>query len=450
MSGRESNGAVGAAVDVLVVGAGPYGLSMYAHLQHRGLRVRILGETMHTWRAHMPAQMFLKSVAAASNLSAPASGNGLADYCAAAGVTAPTGDEPVPIGLFVDYGDWFAERCAPAVEPVRVQRIERHPGGFSVETSAGERFGAASVVVASGLMEHAYVPAELGALSHPGCVLSGGTVSMPSDSSSTAASEPADPAQGLLSHTSQHTDFSAFADRDVAVVGAGQSALESAALLAESGARPIVLARRSPVVFGELPPSELNGAAPPPRRRLLPSPNSLLGPGWALYACTRGSAGFRYLPDRVRLNLVAKILGPFGAWWLRERVLGIVPILEGHRLLGASADGDRVALRVLGPDGKDRTVPTDHVLSATGYRIGADAFGFLSSDLRAAVTRLNGWPRLRADFESSVPGLYFVGFPAAASFGPLMRFVCGTEFAAPRVAAGLLARTAHRSSHRVR
>jgi hypothetical protein len=304
-------------------------------------------------------------------------------------------------------------------------------------------------VVASGLMGHAYVPAELGALSHPGCVLSGDTVSVPSDSSPTAASDPADPAQGPLSHTSQHTDFSAFADRDVAVVGSGQSALESAALLAESGARPIVFARRSPVVFGEFPTSELDGAARIVRRRhLLPSPTSPLGPGWALYACTRGPAGFRYLPDRVRLELVARILGPFGAWWLRERVLGIVPILEGHRLLGASVDGDRVALKVLDPDGMDRTIPTDHVLSATGYRIGADAFGFLSSDLRGEVARLNGWPRLRADFESSVPGLYFVGFPAAASFGPLMRFVCGTQFAAPRVAAALLARTAHRSSHR--
>ena len=434
----------GTAVDVLVIGAGPYGLSTYAHLRRRGLRVRILGQTMHSWQAHMPAGMFLKSPAAASNLDAPGPGHGLADYCRTAGIGAPVADEPVPIGLFVDYGRWFAECLAPSVEDVQVRHVDRGPGGFSVETGSGERFLAASVVVASGLAGHEYVPAELGTLgrrAHAGCgsavCSSSARADLTVGSLSTDALDPtADPARGLLSHTSEHTDFSAFGDRDVAVIGAGQSALESAALLAEAGARPTLLARRSAVNWGPPPAPEPHGGA-----RLRRGPGSPLGPGWATYACVRGPAVFRHLPDRVRLELVARILGPFGAWWLRERVQGVVPILEGHRLLGASVDGDRVALNVRSPGGADLTLHTDHVLAATGYRVGPDALGFLAPRLRASLAVVDGWPRLQADFSSSVPGLYFVGPLAAGSFGPLLRFVCGTSYTSPRVAAALTPRS---------
>lgn len=434
----------GTAVDVLVIGAGPYGLSTYAHLRRRGLRVRILGQTMHTWQAHMPARMLLKSPAAASNLDAPTPGHDLADYCRTAGIRTPDADEPVPLGLFADYGRWFAECLAPAVEEVRVRRVDRCPGGFSVDTASGERFVAASVVVASGLAGHEYVPAELGTLGRRARARCGSAVCFSSawgevnvGSLPTDAPDPTpDPTRGPLSHTSEHTDFSAFADRDVAVIGAGQSALESAALLAEAGARPTVLARRSPVSWAGPPAVEPHLGA-----RLRNGPSSPLGPGWMTYASTHGPAVFRHLPDRVRLELVARILGPFGAWWLRERVQGVVPILEGHRLLGASVDGDRVALRVRSPGGADLTLHTDHVLAGTGYRVAPDALGFLTPHLRASLAVAGGWPRLRADFSSSVPGLYFVGPLAAGSFGPLLRFVCGTSFTSPRVAAAVTARS---------
>jgi FAD-dependent urate hydroxylase len=402
-------------VDVLVIGAGPYGLSTYAHLHRRGLRARIFGEPMRTWQSHMPTGMFLKSTPSASNIAAGRPGFGLADYCRTIGIEPPTGDEPVPVDLFIRYGRWFTDVLAPAVERAEIRTVSRVNGGFRIETSTGEQFDAGSVVVASGLIGHAYVPPELAAM----------------------ASDEA-PAEAPVSHPSQHEDLTVFAGRDVAVIGAGQSALESAALLAEAGARPTVLARRSPVMFADAP-VESTGRAD--RRQRL-KPGSPLGPGWSLYACARGPALFRRLPDGVRLDLVARILGPSGAWWLRERVVGRVPVYTGRHLLGASVDGDRVALKMVDADGADQTVHTDHVLSATGYRIGDAAFGFLSPDLRRALTRLHGWPRLHGGFESSVPGLFFVGFPAAASFGPLMRFVCGTAYTGPRLAEALSARAA--------
>ncbi|HEU5356208.1 MAG TPA: NAD(P)-binding domain-containing protein [Actinocrinis sp.] len=403
---------IGNNVDIAVIGAGPYGLSAFTHLSGLGLRARIFGKTMDTWKSHMPVGMYLKSTPRASSIAAGRPGYTLADFCMTVGTTPLTGDDPVPLDLFLRYGEWFAEQLVPAVEPATVRRVDRVNSGFRIETSTGECFEAKSVLVASGLIEHAYIPPEL------------------ADLASTD-----NPAGAPVSHSSQHTDMSVFAGRDVAVVGAGQSALESAALLFEAGARPIVLARRSPVQFNTLPDSERGDG----RRGF--KPDSPLGPGWSLFACSRAPALFRRLPDHVRLDLVARILGPSGAWWLRERVLDRIGIHTGQRIMRAVVEGSRVALHVVTSDGAVRAVSADHVLSATGYRIGADNFAFLGPELRRSLARLRGWPRLGAGFESSVPGLFFVGFPAAASYGPLMRFVCGTGYAASRVSQALAARS---------
>jgi len=399
-------------VDVAVVGAGPYGLSVCAHTNRRGLKTRILGETMQTWVSHMPRGMYLKSTPAASDLSAGRPGFGLADYCRTAGAPAPTGDDPVPLDLFAGYGRWFADQLESPVEPTRVVRVDRVNGGFEIETGEGERFGAKSVVAAGGLMEHAYVPAELASLA-------GG----PSG-------------EKLLTHSSQHTDLGTFADQDVAVVGAGQSALETAVLLADAGARPTVVARRDPLRFAQKPSAVRNGSL------VARKPNSPMGPGWSLYACSHAPELFRRLPHAIRFELVARILGPAGAWWLEDRFTDRFPVRTGHHLVRAEADGNRAALHTISPDGRAATLHADHIISATGYRIGPKAFGYLSPALRRHVTRTQGWPQLHARFESSVPGLYFVGFPAAGTYGPLMRFVCGTGYAAPRVTAAVADRTA--------
>jgi hypothetical protein len=129
------------------------------------------------------------------------------------------------------------------------------------------------------------------------------------------------------------------------------------------------------------------------------------------------------------------VLGPLGAWWLRDRFEGKVQVSAGHVLRGIRLDGSgKVVLSTSAPGGRAGEFAADHVLAATGYRVDLEALGFLGSELRARLARTGGSPRLDADFGSSVPGLYFTGLPAAATFGPVMRFVCGTEWAAPRLA----------------
>ena len=403
------------AADALVLGAGPYGLSVYAHLRRLGVRARIFGDPMSTWRSHMPAGMYLKSTPDASNIAAGRPGFGLADYCAQAGTRAPTGHDQVPVELFNAYGMWFADALAPQVERTEVTGIDQDGRGrFRVETGAGERFTVRSVVVASGLIEHAYVPPELAPL----------------------LQEPSVP----VSHSADHTDLSVFTGKQVAVIGAGQSALETAALLAEAGAHPTLLVRGEKVIFADSPYAPPAPTTPIGLLSRLPKPEGPLGPGWSLMAVTKGPAAFRHLPDAARLKAVARILGPSGGWWLRQRVEGAVPIRFGQKVLGAAMDGDGVTLKLAGADGMDGTLHADHVISATGYRIGPDSFAFLSETLRARLDRVASWPRLGPGYESSIPGLYFAGFPSAASYGPLMRFVCGTAYASPRLAKALLSR----------
>ncbi|MGP3684248.1 hypothetical protein ACTVZO_05965 [Streptomyces sp. IBSNAI002] len=131
------------------------------------------------------------------------------------------------------------------------------------------------------------------------------------------------------------------------------------------------------------------------------------------------------------------MLGPSGAWWLKQRVVGKVPLFGDRRIIGATVRGSGVRLTVRSADGSVRQIESDHVIAGTGYRMRLDALGFLSPDVRIGLARTGGCPRLDDGLASSVPGLHFTGLPAAATFGPVMRCVCGTGTAAPRLAASV-------------
>ncbi|WP_328781023.1 NAD(P)-binding domain-containing protein [Streptomyces canus] len=393
---------------VAVIGAGPFGLSTAAHLRARGIPVRVFGDPMVSWRDHMPAGMLLKSTPAASNLDAPQPGHTLVDYCDAAGIPRLVTDEDiVPVETFIAYGQWFQQKLVPELEQVRVVSVDRsEQGGFQLKLDSGESFTARAVVVATGLSGLSHLPPEL------------------------AAAAPDGPAPtGPMSHSSQHHDLTRYSGKELIVVGAGQSALETAALAAEAGAQVRVVARgRGSVAFGAPPWNQ-------PRLR----PESPFGRAWSLWALTYYPHPYRHLPAGTRHFLVRRVLGPLGAWWLRDRFEGKVQVTEVDRILKADTSQGHPSLEVLTGTGTMDRLAADHVIAATGYRVDLAAMGFLGHELRTALAVSRGTPRLGAGYVSSVPGLYFTGLPAAASYGPVMRFVCGTEFASPRLARHLAA-----------
>jgi hypothetical protein len=234
----------------------------------------------------------------------------------------------------------------------------------------------------------------------------------------------------LVSHTSQHADLAGFRGKDVLVVGGGSSALETAALLLEQGAAVKLVIRGDGVVW----PSP--NLANPTRLQRLRKPVARLCEGWPCWGCDRLPDLFRLLPKDIRADKGLSFLGPAGAWWLRERVEGRVPMLLGHQLRGAEKVGDRVRLRLSTSEGAV-TECADHVIAGTGFRLDLTRLGYVTPSLRGSLKLLAGAPVLNHHLESNVPGLFFTGALAAPSLGPLMRFIAGTHFTGPRIVHGL-------------
>jgi len=390
---------------VVIVGAGPYGLSVAAHLRAAGVPARVFGRPMALWRDYMPRGMFLKSPGFASSLSSPDGAHRLADFCAANGRPYAASGPAVALGDFAAYGLWFAGQVVPDVEQVLVTGLARAADGYEVTLETGEAVRAARVVVAVGVQHFAAVPEQLAEL--PG---------------------------SLCTHSSAHPDLAVFAGRRVIVVGAGQSAVESAALLHEGGADVTLVARTTKIVWN-WPWPELDGP-----RTSLRSPLEGLGPCWRLWAYKRHPELFRYLPRDTRVRLARTVLGPAAADWLGDRVNGKFPVLLGQRLTWAKADGDGVRIGLDGPDGGHQELTADHVIAATGYRPDVGRLAFIDDGLRAGLRTLAGTPVVDRGFGSSARGLYFTGPLVAPTFGPVMRFVCGADFAARTLAARLAGR----------
>ena len=395
-------------IDVAIIGAGPNGLSVAAHLREAGVEHRVFGHTMSAWQSNMPAGMMLKSEPYASDLSAPGAGFRARDYCDQANEVYPERVNPLSREQFVAYGSWFADQLVPDVEETEVTSLSRSSrGGFSLQTANGERIEAARVVVATGIIPFAYVPPELSGF--------------PSD---------------LVSHTTEHADLSGFRSQEVLVVGGGSSALETAALLLEHGATVKL------VVRGEGVSWPLPNPANPNRRQRFRKPIVRLCEGWNCWGYDRLPDVFRHFPKQTRVEKGLGFLGPTGAWWLRERVEGRVPMLLDHHVLGAEKVNTSIRLHLSNSEGGAVTESADHVIAGTGFRFDLTRLDYLTPALRGELKLLGGAPVLNHHLESNVDGLFFTGALAAPSLGPLMRFVAGTHFTAPRVVHRLRSRRA--------
>jgi cation diffusion facilitator CzcD-associated flavoprotein CzcO len=373
-------------LDLAVVGAGPYGLSLGAHLGDVG--VRVFGRPMSFWRDHMPRGMFLRSPRAASSLSAPARSVRLEDFERSHRLTAQA---PVPLSHFVQYGLWFQAQAVSDHDPRAVDTIERLDGRFLLTLDDGEPVTAQRVVVAAGIDAFAWRPELFSRLPRV-CV----------------------------SHTVDHPDLARFKGSRVAVIGGGQSAIESAALLFESGAEVEVIAR-APAINWLIRSGALHGWRS--LRPLLYGPSDI-GPA-GLSWVVEWPAVFGRIPRALQDELAARAIRPAAAAWLLSRVSNVT-MSPGRSVVSATPSAGRIVLDL--DDGTNRVV--DHVLLGTGYRVDISRYGFLAPSMLEGIERVGGFPRLNVRFESSVEGLHFVGAPAAWSLGPLFRFVAGARYAA--------------------
>src|SRR5262249_18856109 len=141
--------------DVAVVGAGPYGLSLAAHLNAAKIETRVFGDAMSYWRDHMPSGMKLRSPWAATPIVDPADALTLDAYSQASGLGKP---DPLPIGDFIRYGQWFQRNAVSDLDTRRVASIAPAGRGFWIKLTDGQALQARSVVVATGLANLDYRP----------------------------------------------------------------------------------------------------------------------------------------------------------------------------------------------------------------------------------------------------------------------------------------------------
>jgi thioredoxin reductase len=387
--------------DIAIVGTGPYGLSVAAHLRKLGLSFRIFGRPMDSWLAHMPKGMMLKSDGFASNIYDPESKFTLRQFCAERGIEYANMGIPVKLATFSEYGLAFRDRMVPELEDKTVTSIEHTPDGFLLRLDSGEDFKAKRVVLAIGITHFEHVPENLAHL--------------PSE---------------FISHSYRHYDLSPFKGRSVVVLGAGSSAIDMAGLLRDADADVQLVARATSLKFHTKP-------EPGKRRSFwqrLRHPDSGLGPGMRSRFFSEWAGLFHYLPESLRIHLVRTTLGPSAGWFVKDKVMGRVPLVLGHTVESAEVKNGKVLLHLRGLDGSKKEILTDHIIAATGYKVKMDRLAFLNPEIRSKVKCVAGYPALSTSFESSVPGLYFVGLAAANSFGPVMRFAYGAGFAAQRVA----------------
>jgi thioredoxin reductase len=393
-------------VDVAIVGAGPYGLSLAAHLRAAGVSYRQFGLPMSLWRTRMPRGMYLKSQGFASWLSAPGGSHTLAAFCRATGRDYADYGLPVALEQFVAYGDWFARELAGGLEQTLVTRLARRAGQFELILADGRMATARRVVMATGVEHFAHMPDQLA--DHP-----------------------------QVTHSSAVTEPAAYAGMQVAVIGRGQSALETAALLHENGAG-VQIVTRSPAVAWNGPPLMPDR----PLRQRLREPEAGLGSGWGTWFYSRHPELFRHLPEQVRIHRARTALGPAGASWLRSRVEGKFPVLTSQQVEDVVTAGDGIRVNLVARDGRRSGVSADQVIAATGYRPDLRRLEFLDDALRAQMRTVAKTAAVDGSYQTSVPGLFMIGPAVAPVFGPVMRFVYGADHAATTVGRRLAATAA--------
>ena len=381
--------------DVAIIGAGPYGLSLAAHLRARGVKYRIFGEAMSFWRT-MPAGVNLKSLAFATSISVPMSGYSFPQWCRQYGLE---DFEPCTMQSFYEYGLEIQKQFVPDLEETQVTNVSLRDSEFDVALSSGEQFHSRNVVVSTGLSGLARIPEvfrELG----PDRIL----------------------------HTFDISDYSRFRNKTVAVLGGGASAIEAGALVCEAGGSSEVFVRGQEAIF--------HGRTPRARSlwQRLKNPMTVLGPGrdnWVIQQFPLSV--YRFQRDR-RTRFVKSYLGPASPWWIKDRVLGKVPIHVRHEAVTAGTSGQGVYLEFMDGDGGSlRSVEVDFVIAGTGYDTDVSRLKFLDPKILDCIHRIEGAPELTIHFESSIPGLYFIGPLSFMCFGPLFRFVSGADITARRL-----------------
>ncbi|MDX1415336.1 MAG: NAD(P)-binding domain-containing protein [Candidatus Promineifilaceae bacterium] len=373
---------------VLIIGAGPFGLSLAARLQHLDIDHLILGKPMHFWQANMPPGMLLRS-ASDWHLD-PQNIDTIEAYLQTLGLQ-PSDVEPLSLQFYLDYTNWFQEQKQFNILPRYVTRLDENNGKFTVALENGQKLTADQVVLALGFQSFSHIPADLAAL-------------LP---------------QGRYGHTCDIVDLPAFSGRRVLIIGGRQSAFEWTALLHEAGAAAVhVCYRHDTPQFTEADWSWFNTQVD----------HIVQEPGWFrdLSPEEQESVNHRFWVEG-RLKLEP---------WLAPRIdhesITLWPNSE-MRACSILPDG---ALQILLSNGQ--SIVVDDVIFATGYKVDMSRVDLLArGNILKRLTTHNGYPQLDETFQTNIPGLYITSMPAVQDFGLFFAFTISVRASAQVISRAL-------------
>jgi len=371
--------------DLLIVGAGPFGLALAAQAQHERIEHLVVGKSMEFWRANMPKGMFLRS-ACDWHLD-PQNVHTLEAYLQTQNKR-PADVEPLSLEFYLTYAEWFQQQKNIQPYQVYVQRLDS-ADHFVATTFDGEVIDAHRVVLAPGFRHFAYIPEDL------------------KRKLST----------GRYQHTAEFVDFSAARDKRYLIIGGRQSAFEWAALLLEAGAATVHLSHRhaSPA-FAVADWSWVNPMVD----------NIIDDPNWFrdLSQTEKDDVNHRLWAEG-RLKIEP---------WLQARLNGERVKLWPHTELESGDENLEVTLT------NGARFNVDQIVLATGYKVNIARLPYLAAgNLLARLETRNGFPVLDDHFETSVPGLFITSMPATQDFGPFFGFTISVRTSARLICDRLLA-----------
>ena len=377
--------------ELLIIGAGPFGLSLAAYCAQHGIDYTLVGKPMEFWRSHMPRGMYLRS-ACDWHLD-PANVATIERFLALQGRT-PADVEPLSLQFYLGYAQWFQAQQQIAALPVYVERLDHidgEPYRYRATLEDGRVLRAHYVALAVGFKYFKNVPADLVEM-------------LP---------------EGRFSHTCDLVAFDALAGKRCLIVGGRQSAFEWAALLHEAGAAELHLSYRHP--------SPAFAAAD--WSWVAPIVDAIAhDPGW-----------FRRLPEHEQAAVVQRLwaegrlkIEPWLAARVQQPGISLWPCT---RLVACDVTpGGALAVQL---DSGERLV-IDHVILATGYKVNIGQIPFLAKgNIAAMLTTRNGFPVLDTQFETNLPGLFVTSMAANQDFGPFFAFTVSTRTSALLIGAAI-------------
>lgn len=375
--------------DLLIVGAGPFGLAIAAQASHDRIEHLIAGKPMEFWRQNMPKGMFLRS-ACDWHLD-PLDVHTIEAYLHSEGKT-PTDVEPLSLEFYLSYVDWFQKQKNIHPLKVYIQKLERTNGHFVATTVDGSIIKAQRLVLAPGFKHFAHIPPEL------------------------KAKLPAHAYQ----HTCEFIDFSEARNQRYLIIGGRQSAFEWAALLVEAGASAVHISHRhaSPE-FAVAEWAWINEVVD----------NMVENPNWfRRLSQTEKDAISHRMWSEGRLKLEP---------WLKPRINNDRVKLWPYTELANCIQNESGELLVRLTNGE--TLNVDHVVLATGYKVDiAQVPPLAAGNILERLKTRNGFPVLDDHFETSVPGLFITSMPAGQDFGPFFGFTVSVRTSAKLICERLL------------